>query len=207
MSGAAPQPGEQGFTLVEVMIALSIFAMLAVAGVMLLRSSITTQASVARQLGDTSELVRLRAILASELMAASPRPSRDAGGAVRQALVGTTDQMAVVHANDGGVDGAMRRATYRLDGDRLVRDGEERVDGSTPGTAATIVRDVTAIAWRYRGLDGGWTGQWAPDRPDRLPTAVELTLTRRGGPPVTMAFLVAPDGLPAPGTGDGGAGG
>lgn len=196
-------PAAAGFTLIEVLIALSIFAMLSTAGVMLLRSTITTQASVSRQLRGSGEIIRVRALVAGALLSAQPRANRDEGGAPRAALLGTADMMAVVHSSDGGIrstETSVERSTYRVADGRLIRDGTSRIDGASADTPATLMRGITAATWRYRGSDGNWSDSWSPDRPDRLPRAVELTINRVGGSPVSMAFLVAPDGLPAPGS-------
>lgn len=109
--------------------------------------------------------------------------------------------MSVVSASEGtGNEAGVARATYRLSGGTLVRDGASHIDGEASGEPATIVRGVTSLSWRYRGADGGWSATWAPDRPDRLPRAVELTITRTVQAPLMMQFLVAPDGLPPPGS-------
>ena len=190
---------QAGFTLVEMLIALSLFAVVSVAGLMLLRSSISTQAAVTGHLGDLGSLTRLRALLSSELLSAQPRPSRDGGGTVRPALTGSADAISMVFASEGvGSEGGVGRSTYRLVDGALVRDGATHVDGEATGPAATIIRNVSAARWRYRDATGHWADSWSPDRPDRLPRSVELTLQVAGAAPTVMLFLVAPDGLPPP---------
>lgn len=183
----------------EMLVALSIFAIVSTAGVMLLRSSIDTQGAVSSQLTDASAVARLRAMLSAELAAAQPRATRASDGSLRGALSGSDTAMSAVYANEGtGSEAGVARATYRLADGALVRDGASRIDGEAAGSSATIVRNVGSLGWRYRALDGSWSAAWAPDRPDRLPRAVELTLTRTGRAPLTMLFLLAPDGLPPP---------
>ncbi|MEQ1510384.1 MAG: type II secretion system protein GspJ [Sphingopyxis sp.] len=187
-----------GFSLVEMLVALSIFAIVSTAGVMLLRTSIDTQGAVARQLTADSAISRLHALLASDLLAAQPRPSRAPDGSLRPALVGNAAEMSVVYASEGhGEEAGVGRATYRLLDGALVRDGTTHIDGERAGEPAIIARNVTALSWRYRGA-GGWSANWAPNRPDRLPRAVELIIARDRQPALTMQFLVAPDGLPTP---------
>lgn len=192
---------ENGFTLVEMMVALGIFAMVSAAGVMLLRASIDTQTAVAKRLGEGSGVARLRAILGSELASAQPRPGRDASGNPRAAMLGTATSIAFVHAaGDDPLAGRLARSTYALDNGALVRSGSPRIDGETPSDPAALLRDVTSLAFRYRGLDGGWSDVWSPDDPARLPRAVELSVARRGSAPLVLRFLVGPDGLPPPGS-------
>lgn len=191
---------DDGFTLVELMVALAIFAMVSAAGVMLLRSSIDTQTAVAKRLGEGSGVTRLRAILGSELASAQPRPGRDTSGNQRAAMLGTASSIAFVHATgDDPLAGRLSRSTYALDNGALVRSGSRQVDGATPSEPAALLRDVTTLSFRYRSLDGGWSDAWSPDDPARLPRAVELSITRRGAAPLVLRFLVGPDGLAPPG--------
>ncbi len=168
---------------------------------MLLRSSIDTQSAVAKRLGEGSGVARLRAILASELASAQPRPGRDNAGNPRAAMVGTADRLDFVHAaGDDPARGRLARSSYALDDGGLVRRGSVRIDGEQAGEPAALLRDVTGLRWRYLGTDGGWSDGWSPDDAARLPRAVELIVEQRGAAPLTMRFLVGPDGLPPPGT-------
>ena len=202
MSAAMPliRARQGGFTLVEMLVALAIFAMLSAAGVMLLRASIDTQAAVSARLGESGGINRLRAMLMHELATAQPRISRDETGTLRAAFVGNASSIAFVHGSGGDAGRpALGRVSYALDDGALVRRAGVRIDGALDGELAPLLHDVTALHWRYRARDGGWIETWAADDAARLPLAVELTVARRGGPPLTMRFLVAPDGLPAEG--------
>lgn len=186
----------QGFTLVEMLVALAIFAMLSAAGVMLLRASIDTQVAISAKLGESGGINRLRAMLTRELATAQPRLSRDESGSLRAAFVGSGQSISFVHGSGGEAGGPLiGRVSYALDNGALVRRASDRIDGGAEGEAATILREVTALNWRFRTRDGSWIDAWAADDAARLPLAVELTVARRGGAPLTMRFLVGPDGL------------
>src|SRR5690348_16195565 len=81
-----------GFTLVELLVALTIFALLSAAGVTLLSFSVRAQASSDERLERLAEIRRAGALLTSDLAQAAPRISRDETGAVKPALVGGSGQ-------------------------------------------------------------------------------------------------------------------
>ena len=64
------------------------------------------------------------------------------------------------------------------------------IDGAPPGQAVVMLPGVKAIRIRVADQQG-WQEGWAPPRPEDLPRAVEITLIRADGLPMTMKFLVA----------------
>ena len=187
---------QQGFTLVEMLVALAIFAMLSAAGVLLLRASIATQSGISARLDDSGGINRLTAMLSREFATAQPRPSRDTQGQLRPALDGTATSVAFIHASAGSDSGpALARVSYALDGTTLVRRSSPALDGARDGDPAILLRDISRVAMRYRGTDGSWSDTWVADDAARLPRAVEFTVQRSNGAPLTIRFLVAPDGI------------
>lgn len=191
-----PPASSNGFTLVEMVVALLIFAILAGAGVTLLRASVDTQEAVDGALADLGAAARLRALLAADLSQAVARP-------IDEAPSGFAGSSAALHLVRGfepaervaGASG-LQAIRWQVEGDRLVRQSITP-DGRPVGPAATLARDVASVALRYRGADGGWRGVWAPVLADEpLPRAVELRLQRRGEQPVTL--VVALPAGPAP---------
>ena len=65
-----------GFTLVEVMVALMIFGMIASAGVGLLAFSVRAQGATVERLDDTGALARLSSLMGADLAQAVNRPAR-----------------------------------------------------------------------------------------------------------------------------------
>lgn len=179
-----------GFTLVELLVALAIFALVSLAGVGLLRASITTQGAVQDRLTHIGDVERLRAILASELGAAQPRGGRDANGNLRPAMSGSGEGIAFTVATSDGV----HRFALARDGDAILIGQSDRLDGAEP-TLAPLIREVATLRLRYRAADGQWLDDWQPNNPAALPKAVELTVEPLGQAAITIRLPVAPDGV------------
>jgi general secretion pathway protein J len=189
---------ERGFTLVEMLVALLIFAMLAGAGVGLLRASVDTQQAVGKALADLGEAARLRLLLNGDLSQAVARPlaiapTGFAGEGSRMVLVRTVEP-AERTAGEAGLQ-ALR---WSLDEDRLVRT-EISPDGQASGPAAVLAREVTGLAFRYRNAAGEWQGAWSSGANDApLPTAVELQVTTAEAAPVSLVVALPQGRAPVP---------
>ncbi|MDZ3832779.1 MAG: type II secretion system minor pseudopilin GspJ [Sphingopyxis sp.] len=203
----APKGGEAqcGFTLVEMLVALSLFAAIAAIGVGLLRASVDTQDAVQQRLKAMGGVNRLRAVMANDLAQAVPRPTRGQAGEALPAFAGSASGFAFVHAGAGAAAGgprpAVERVGYALAGGEWRRAVQPMLDGTALGEGDAIARQVTAAQLRYRDAEGNWGDSWTSDPGDRLPRAVELRLTREGRAPLVLFFLVAPAPVPPPAAG------
>ncbi|SDA28773.1 general secretion pathway protein J [Sphingomonas sp. NFR15] len=199
-----PQPvwddnrGQSGFTLVEVMISLLIFGMLAAAGVALLSFSVRAQGVMAGKLDDTSALNRLSAMLQADLAQASLRQTRNDRGDPVPAFTGERDwgaspMLRLVRGGWSNLDGARRaglqKVEYRLDGDTLTRVAYPMLDGAAPYPATAMLSGVRRVALRYR-IDGAWSDRWEGSPRAPLPQALEMRLTRGDGTEYRELFLV-----------------
>ncbi len=192
---------EAGFTLVELMVALAIFALISVAGVTLLRSGSDTQIAVKNRLEDLSRTSRLANAMESDLAQAVARPVRDAAGQLVPAFTAGDSSVSgalfgFVRAGWSNFDEAPRaglqRVAYVLEGKSLKRLGWPMLDGAQPGDAATLIENVSGAEIRFRDDAGEWRSDWSADDADALPRAIELLLTVEGKPEQRMLFLVGP---------------
>src|SRR5262245_36605474 len=79
----------KGFTLVEMLVALFVFALLTAAGATVLRSTADSRETTHARTETLASFQRLRAILKSDLSQAAPRRTRDAAGkTIREAFSG-----------------------------------------------------------------------------------------------------------------------
>lgn len=192
---------DRGFTLVEMLVALSIFAVIAAMGVTLLRSSVDTQDAVQARLKTMGGINRLRAVMANDLAQAVQRPTRGAAGEAVPAFAGSSTGFAFVHGGAASLDGSPRpnveRVGYALTGGEWRRATQPMLDGTALSAGDRLVGDVTSVAVRYRDERGNWGDSWTSEPGDRLPRAVEVRMTRTAREPLTMLFLTAPT-LPPP---------
>lgn len=187
-----------GFTLVELMVALMIFGLVAATGVGLLAFSVRAQASAQRQLDRVASERRMTALITNDLMQALPRIARDTDGKPLRAFEGTDGTqpglvMTYVRAGRSNPQGLPRPDIERVDlvfaDGRLERRSYALVDGAVPDTTIVLADGLASVRLRYRDRDG-WRTRWDPARRDSMPRAVELTMTPRGGPALLTAFLV-----------------
>lgn len=195
---------DRGFTLVEVMIALMIFGMIAAAGVALLSFSVRAQAAGGKALDDVGALGRLDALLTSDLAQAVDRPARDERGTRLPAFVGERGGDVVVRLVRGGwtnVDGAPRpslqKVEYRLVGNRIERVAWPMVDGAAPLAAGTALEGVAGVAARYR-FGGAWSDRWDGTQGAPLPQAMEIVVSRPDRTTVRALYLVGTGTVPRP---------
>ena len=187
--------GAQGFTLVEMLIALSIFGMLTAAGVALLTVTARTQETSDRLLAELGEIRRVGALLTADLAQAAPRIRRDADGQPRPAFAGGAGDAPMLAAFvrrgwDAGEGGGLQRVGYRLRGGVLERLGFARVDGGGGAVTAPLLDGVRALRLRYRDEDGAWHQRWEPTDAAELPVAVELVTDSDPHGMVRQLFLV-----------------
>lgn len=190
--------GEDGFTLVEVMIALLIFAMLAVAGVALLSFSARAGALTGARLDDEAALNRTLSILSADLAQAVDRPTRDETGTTRPAFTGAASAAAfpmltMVRGGWSNLDGSPRaglqKVSWRVENGNLQRLSFPMLDGAAPLPPATMLAGVRDVRLRYR-IAGAWSDDWQGGPGAPLPQAMELTLVRGDGTEWHQMFLV-----------------
>lgn len=187
-----------GFTLVEVMISLMIFAVLAGAGAAVLSGTIDNRFAVKAATDRVGDLQRMRGLLRADLGQATARRSRGpTGRPTAQPIVGPAvpgDPILVLNragwSNPGEqARASLQRVEYRLVEDRLERRVSMHLDGARPGPPQVLyrgVRDVTVEFVR--------DGQVAPafisslDRP--LPDAVRIGMTIGDYGRVDQLFIV-----------------
>jgi general secretion pathway protein J len=192
---------EAGFTLIELLVALAIFALISVAGVMLLRSGSDTQIAVKKRLEEMALSHRLANSLEGDLAQAIARPVRDQSGQPIPAF--TQGEASVpgalfgfVRAGWSNFDSAPRaglqRVAYVLEGGSLRRLSWPMLDGAAPTDAAVLLEDVTTATVEFRDDTGAWRDDWTAVDADALPRAVALDINLAGKPAQRMLFLVGP---------------
>ena len=194
-----PAQGEQGFTLVELLVSLLIFGMLSAAGVALLTFSVKAQDLAGTRLEQIGDFRRFSALVTSDLAQAAPRLSRDENGVLQPAFAGGTGQgdpvaIKLVRRGWENLDrsnrSSLQKVQYRLAGDRLERVGYRFVDGAQAMDPVTLVEGVRSLRLRYRDPKGEWRERWDPTQPTDMPAAVEMVIEVERGGSIRQLFLV-----------------
>lgn len=177
----------RGFTLLELLVAISIFAVLAVLSYGSVQHMLTFDDGLQRATRRYEALRFAVVMMEQDLGAVAPRSVRDALGepepALRAGLKGElltfTRRVPDVGIFDGGP--ALRRVRYRVEDGSLYRDVWEVLD-RTPDTSfrtQRLLRDVKSLKLRFFEA-GAWVEFWPRDEnaisQSELPRGVEFTV-------------------------------
>lgn len=187
-----------GFTLVEMLVALVVFALIAAAGTAMLAAAADARISVKASADRLGDFQRARALMQSDIGQATARRVRNADGTPQtQAFGGASEaQGALLRLTRAGWSNpgerprpSMQQVEYRLVDGRLERRFFARLDGARPEPKQVMLTGVreARVAFLSQGREStDWTG--TPSAP--LPDAVRMDLDIRGYGRVSQFFLV-----------------
>ena len=179
--------GARGFTLLELLVAITIFAVLAVLSFGSVRNMLSFDDGLQSATRRYEALRYAVVIMEQDLSAVAPRSVRDALGesepALRAGLKGElltfTRRVPDISHFEGGP--ALRRIRYRVQDGSLYRDVWDGLD-RTPDTGLRtqrLLRDVKALKLRFFD-GGGWLEFWPRDEnaisQEQLPQGVEFSI-------------------------------
>lgn len=180
----------RGFTLLELLVALAIFAVLATTTYSGLVGVLAQRAAVEQQAARLQDLQRGYRLLARELSQFTARGLRDEFGELQPALQlgGQRPGLAFTHAGwFNPLDrprGILQRVRYQLDQDRLLRLSWpvlDRAQDSEP-LEQELLDQVRGLQVRLLDEAGEWHEQWPPEGllpgqpPPATPRAAEVIL-------------------------------
>ena len=193
---------QRGFTLVEMLVALTIFALMSVLAYRGLAAVLQTREHLTEDNQRWRDIALTLAQLEQDVSMAVDRPVRDSGDLPLPALVGNPQALG---ANDAqlsfsrmgmawqtGVLADVQRHGYRLNNgtlEQLVWPVLDRAPLTEPAVHALLER-VNRFELRYLDGRGNWQPRWPLPGVAALPAALEVVLELDGGVAVTRVFAL-----------------
>jgi general secretion pathway protein J len=199
---------ERAFTLIEVLVSLAIFAILAALAYGALGQTLDSAELLNDRMDRLQALQRTMRLLSEDLQQLSPRPIRDElGDSFGPALDTGFDSGFALELTHGGWSNpvvlprsTLQRSAYRIEDDELIRYHWTVLDRTLANEplSVTLLDGVESVLFRFLQANGEWTEQWPPlDRPGPLgarvrPRAVEVLLTLTNEGEIRRLLEVAP---------------
>lgn len=200
----------RGFTLLELLIAIAIFALLGLGTYRMLDSVLQTDKVTRAHELQLRELVRAMAAFERDVLQVQARPVRDPFGDVRAALLGDDLETPSLELTRSGWRNPLgqpradlQRVRWQLSGEQWQRQYWTVLDqaqDSQPQVQKAL-EGVTALQLRYLDEQGNWQTNWPPQESNQaealtaLPQAVELVLQHRRYGEIRR-LLRLPEGVP-----------
>lgn len=197
---------KRGFTLLELLVALSIFSVLSVMAYAGLQTVITTKTSTQQAAERIAEVQLVMMRISNDLRQAIPRKIRDEYGDFSPAMQSDKsgdETMAWTRAgyrNPAQLTRSnIQRVAYKLEEEKLIRITWPVLDRAqdTEAMESEVISGLEMIEWRYLNNENEWLSSW-PEEGDKanlypLPKAVEVSLELQDWGKVKRLILVASD--------------
>ena len=198
----------RGLTLIEILVAVAIFAVLSALSYGALSQIITSSEVLSARMERIQAIQRTMRTISQDFLQLSPRPVRDelgdgfgaalrtdfqSGFAIELTRAGWSNPMVLPR-------GTLQRAAYRLEDNELIRHHWRVLDRTFNNEliSVSLLDDVESIAFLFMQENGEWTEQWPPQGRQgplglRLrPRAVQVVLTLVDEGELTRLIEVAP---------------
>ncbi len=198
----------RAFTLIEVLVSLAIFSILATLAYGALSQTLSSAELLNARMDRLQAIQRTMRLLSEDLQQLSPRPIRDElGDGIGPALDTDFQSGFALELTHGGWSnpivlprGTLQRSAYRIEEDELIRYHWMVLDRTLANepVSVALLDGVDSILFRFLQADGEWTEQWPPsNRPGALgrrlrPRAVEIILDLADEGEISRLLEVAP---------------
>lgn len=182
----------RGLTLMELLVAMGVFTVVATLGYRGLQQTITAKQQLSQHSEQFARLQGAMLWLERDLTTLIARPARDYLGDRQPAFFsqGKGDQMRVefTHSSRGNPAGLpqsdLQRVSYHQADDQLIRSYWPRLDAmvsTKPGTVP-LFPGIDQLEWHFLDQQGAWHRQWPPinhrgNTQRVLPKAVQIRFT------------------------------
>lgn len=199
---------QRGFTLLEVLVAMALFALLAAMAYGTLNQTLLSADILSDRMDRLQALQRTVRMLSDDLQQLAPRPVRDELGDNYGPSLSTSFQSGfAIELTRGGWNNpmvlprsTMQRAAYRIEDDALVRYHWNVLDRtlSNEPVVVTLLEGVESLRFRFFQTDADYIEQWPPENLNgptngRLrPLAVEFVLALENEDEITRLIEIAP---------------
>lgn len=190
----------RGFTLLELLLALFIFTIIAMILVTALHSVLNNQARVEKSAARLTELQIAFTLLSRDFEQTIDRPITNANGSVEAAFLGGNIYVTFSHAGLVNPLGQLPRSTlqrtrYRLDDGYLIRDTWSALDQTQQSQpdSRRLLQDVREVSFQYLDQKGNFQNRWPPpDQPSNndLPSAVRVFITFRDLGKMSQLYVI-----------------
>ncbi|MGD8709390.1 MAG: type II secretion system minor pseudopilin GspJ [Ectothiorhodospiraceae bacterium] len=175
-----------GFTLLELLVAVAIFALVSAMAYSGLHSVLSSQQSVRDEAERIAALQRAFTVLETDLEQAAARGIRDQYGGTQPAMVTDTGRLLFTRAGHRNPLGRRRsnlqRVGYGRDEEgRLIRYSWRALDQpfEAEPQERPLLDDVDDVSFRFLTEDNQWVEDWPPLVPQGEPPALPVAVTLR----------------------------
>lgn len=178
---------QEGFTLIEIIVALSIFSILSVMAFTGLNSVLSVQGIMESKGQHISSLQFTFKFMQRDLNQAITRTVRDQYGQYQPMFKSDGDKVltftnSAARNPANAIRSALQRVSYQIKDNQLYRHSWRQLDGASDADSRDLLllKEVKYIEWKFLKQNNEWSNQWPPINVELedtgLPRAVSILI-------------------------------